>query len=180
MAMHRVHVIGASGSGKSTLARRLADRLDLPYVATDAWFWREDWQPAPQHEVQQAAYSLLARDRYVMDGNFDNLRQALWPHADCLVWLDFPLPVVAWRIARRNLGWWATGDLGWSGSQWTLARAFSGIGHALRSHGRKRRAYPGFLAEVAGARVVRLRSPSQADAWLHALPCASAAARREG
>ncbi len=42
--MKRILLIGTSGSGKSTLAKALANKLELPFVATDAFYWDADWQ----------------------------------------------------------------------------------------------------------------------------------------
>jgi ABC-type glutathione transport system ATPase component len=44
----RVLVAGTSGAGKSTLARRIAERLDLPYLEMDALFHGPDWTPRAQ------------------------------------------------------------------------------------------------------------------------------------
>ena len=42
-----INVVGTSGSGKSTLARRLAHRLELPWIELDRLYWRPNWQGAP-------------------------------------------------------------------------------------------------------------------------------------
>ncbi len=39
-----INVVGTSGSGKSTLARRLAHRLELPWIELDRLYWRPNWQ----------------------------------------------------------------------------------------------------------------------------------------
>jgi len=46
--MKRILVIGTSGSGKSTLAKTLANKLELPFVATDGFFLDDVWKLAPQ------------------------------------------------------------------------------------------------------------------------------------
>jgi len=53
----------------------------------------------------------------------------------------------------------------------TLAKALGGAWHALRSHGLKRRTYPGWLAELgAGTQVLRIGSARALAAWLEGLP----------
>ena len=37
--MQRIIIIGNSGSGKSYLARKLGERLSLPPIYLDHWFW---------------------------------------------------------------------------------------------------------------------------------------------
>jgi hypothetical protein len=58
----------------------------------------------------------------------------------------------------------------WNGQRMTLAKALSGIRHAAMSNGLKHRTYPAMLAEFPDLRVVRLRSPRAAAAWLAAGP----------
>lgn len=164
--MQRVLVIGASGSGKSTLAARLAERAGLPYVATDPLCWGEHWRPVPVGEVHRRAAGLAAGAAWVMDGNFDGARAAVWARADTIVWLDYP-PWVVWpRVLRRNVGWALGKTSVWSGNTMTLSRAWSGVRHSVRTYGGKRRDYPGYLAEFPRACVLRFRSPRAAAHWL--------------
>jgi hypothetical protein len=170
--MNRIHVIGASGSGKSTLAGQIAGRLQIPFFATDAWFWKEGWITASEEEISAAARCLFEHNRYAMDCNFDTRRQEIWSRADCIVWLDYPFLRVV--NPRRNLGWWWRGELGWSPSRWSLRRALSGIVYSARSHVRKRRLYPGWLSEHARGETHRFKTPLETQRWLNALPEVSA------
>ena len=155
-AVRRIAVLGCSGSGKSTLAAALAERLSLPYVATDAVFWASDWRPTPMAEVRAWLDAATAADSWVTDGNFDGDRDLLWARADVLVWIDLPLGRVLAQGFGRNLGWWLSGAKVWNSQRMTLAKAIDGARHQLRSHGLKRRAYPGWLAEHPQATVVRI------------------------
>jgi hypothetical protein len=166
--VRRIAVIGCSGSGKSTLAAALAARLGLPHVATDAVFWTGDWRPTPAAEVHAWLASATAAERWVTDGNFDGDRDLLWARAELIVWLDLPLAAVLGQALRRNLGWWLQGTRVWGGQRMTLAKAWGGARHALRSHGLKRRTYPAWLA-ACGARTVRLRRRASPEAWVRAV-----------
>jgi cytidylate kinase len=168
--MDRIHVIGASGSGKSTLANQVAERLRVPFFATDSWFWKEGWVVASAEEINEAVRCLFENDRYVMDGNFDHRRHEIWTRADCIVWLDYPLRLVLKRVASRNLSWWLHGERGWSPSRWTLHKALDGIAYSVRSHVRKRCLYPGYLSENATGEVFRLKTPQETAVWLSGLP----------
>lgn len=166
----RILVLGSSGSGKSTLAKALAERLGLPYAPTDHAFWTPDWRPTPPDELRAWIDGQTARDAWVLDGNFDFLRELVWARAELAVWLDFPVWVSAGRATRRNLGWVLSGQKVWNGQRMTLGKAWSGIRHAATSNGLKRRTYPAMLAEFPGLKVVRLRSPAAVAAWLAAGP----------
>lgn len=161
----RIAVVGCSGSGKSTLAAALAARLELPYVATDAVFWSADWRPTPRAEVRAWLDAASAAERWVTDGNFDGDRDLLWTRADLIVWIDLPRGRVLGQALRRNLGWWLGGARVWNGQRMTLAKALGGARHVLASHGLKRRAYPGWLAE-AGARTLCIRRSAAIDEWV--------------
>jgi hypothetical protein len=162
----RIAVVGCSGSGKSTLATRVAERLDLPYLATDTVFWTADWKPTPSGEVRAWLEVATAASAWVTDGNFDDMRDVLWARAELIVWLDLPLATTFWRVARRNFGWWLTGARVWGGLPMTFGKALGGVRHTLRSHRLKRRTYPGFLEGRPTTKVVRLTSPRQIAAWL--------------
>ena len=46
----RINVIGTSGSGKSTLSKRIAEKLNIPYVEMDALFWKPNWTESSDEE----------------------------------------------------------------------------------------------------------------------------------
>ena len=101
--MRRINVCGTSGSGKSTLARRLSAALDCPYIELDALHHRPNWQVAPDDEFRRDLTKAIAGDSWVIDGNYKKGRDLMWPRADTVVWLDYPLPVILARLTRRNL-----------------------------------------------------------------------------
>ena len=165
----RIAVLGCSGSGKSTLAAALAEKLGLPYVPTDQMFWTDDWRPTPAPEVRASISKVVAQERWVTDGNFDSDRDLLWARAELLVWLDLPLSVVLTGVIRRNLVWWRRRTPIWGGQRMTLASAFGGVRHVLRSHRLKHSVYPDWLAAFEPTPVVRLRTRSALATWLAAL-----------
>jgi adenylate kinase family enzyme len=91
--VRRILVLGSSGSGKSTLARKLAARLDLPYAPTDHAFWAPAWRPTPPEELRAWIDDQTAQDAWVLDGNFDVLRELIWSRAQLAIWLDFSVRV---------------------------------------------------------------------------------------
>ena len=169
MRTKRIVILGCSGSGKSTLAAMLARRLELPYAPSDQAYWTGDWSPTPADQVRRWADAVTAGDRWVFDGNFDAERDLVWGRAELAVWLDLPFAVTLWRVARRNLAWWISREAIWGGQRMTLAKAWSGLRHAGRSHPRKRAGYPALLAEFPHLDQVRITSSRQLTAWLASL-----------
>ncbi len=164
--MKRVAVIGNSGAGKSTLAAALSVKAGLPLIASDPFYWERDWQAAPAHLVRQRITEAAAADAWVLDGNFVSERGEVWARADTIIWLDYPLPLVLWRVLRRNLGWFFTRRITWSGNRMTWRSAWSGIRHAHRGFAEKRATFPAYLQEFPHLTVLHFHSPHQVNSWL--------------
>ncbi len=100
--MKRICIIGTSGSGKTTLGKALAQRLRLPFVDSDSFYWQSGWQPASQAVLQEKIFAATSGQAWVFDGNYLSLRDFVWQRADTIVWLDFSLSVVLSRVCWRN------------------------------------------------------------------------------
>jgi len=103
MPMKRVLVIGNPGAGKTTLAVKLGRILDLPVHHLDNLFWRPGWKKS-DHETWLARINqLIAEDRWLIDGTYDNTLHIRLPRADTVVYLDFPTRLCLWRILARTV-----------------------------------------------------------------------------
>lgn len=168
----RAVIVGTTGSGKTTLARQLAQRLGVPHVELDALNWGPNWTPASIDVFRQRTAQALSADAWVVDGNYSRVREIIWSRAETVVWLDYALPVVLWRLARRTLRRIITREVLWGGNRETWRSQFlsreSLLLWALQTYGRRRREYPELLSrtEYAHLQVVRLRSPQATEAWL--------------
>src|SRR5579871_6058918 len=91
-AAHRIVVVGSTGSGKTTLARHLACRLHLAHVELDALHWDANWVPAPTPIFRERVDAALSGPAWAVDGNYSKVRDIVWPRADTVIWLDYPLP----------------------------------------------------------------------------------------
>ncbi len=101
-SVRRIAVIGTSGSGKTTTARTLAGRLRLLHVELDALHWDAGWSMAPLAVFRERVAQALAGDAWVVDGNYGKVRDLIWPRAELLVWLDYGLPIIFWRLLWRS------------------------------------------------------------------------------
>ena len=98
-AGRRIVVVGTTGSGKTTVAAELAKRLHAPHVELDALHWGPAWTEVPDDVFRERTLEAIARDSWVADGNYHQIRDILWPRADAILWLDYSFPVV-FRQAR--------------------------------------------------------------------------------
>lgn len=174
-SLRRVAVVGATGSGKTRLAQALARRLAVRHVELDALFWEPGWRPADREVFRARVAAALACPGWVTDGNYHPVRDLVWRPATALIWLDYPLPLVLWRLARRTARRLMTREELWNGNRERLSENLlsrdSLFLWALQSHPRQRREYPAELArpEYAHLAVVHLRRPHETDQWLTSL-----------
>ena len=162
--------MGSSCAGKTTVAAVLAGRLGIPHVELDALHHGPNWQEVTAEELRAKVDAALAgRDGWVVDGNYmGKLGRSLIDQADTIVWLDLPLRTLLRRMWLRTAGrvrdrveLWSPGNfeswrsflVSWNGLLW----------YTIRNHYRRRWEWP---ARFEGGNVVRLRSPSEVDAWL--------------
>ncbi|MEQ9261432.1 MAG: AAA family ATPase [Roseovarius sp.] len=103
--VRRIAIIGAPGSGKSTLARSIGQRMGLPVYHMDHIHWKPGWVPRPGEEKLKLARDVLAREAWVFEGGFDAIQEERMARAQVMIWLDLPLRLRAWRVARRTLVW---------------------------------------------------------------------------
>ena len=122
--MLRVAIVGTSCSGKTTLARTIADANGIIHIELDAIHWRPNWTPMPIHEFREAVEAEVARDEWVMDGNYSEVRDIIWARATHLVWLNIPFLTVFWRAISRTLKRVVTREELFSGNRETLRLAF--------------------------------------------------------
>ncbi|MCO6450644.1 MAG: hypothetical protein J5I90_07620 [Caldilineales bacterium] len=87
--MQRVLVIGSGGAGKSTFARRLAAFTRLPLYHLDRLFWHPNWTRTPEDTWQGVVQSLIATDRWIMDGNYGGTSSPRMRRADTIIWIDY-------------------------------------------------------------------------------------------
>ncbi|HEU5012692.1 MAG TPA: hypothetical protein VFT66_09125 [Roseiflexaceae bacterium] len=170
--MNRIVVIGAAGSGKSTMAARLACMLGCPFVEPDGLFWDANWTPAPTDVFRARVAAALHGDRWTFGGNYSGVRDIVWGRADTLIWLDYALPVVFWRLLRRSLRRVITREALWNGNRETWRGQFwsrdSLFLFMLQTHARRRRELPIALSGPAyqHLHVLRFRAPRATERWV--------------
>lgn len=170
--MQRISVVGTSGSGKTTLAKALARRLDYAHIELDALHWESDWQMATLDLFRTRVAQAVGQPQWVTDGNYSKVRDIVWARADTVVWLDYSLPLILWRLLFRTLRRILTQEELWNGNRVSFRRTFlsrdSILWWAIKMYPRRRREYPELLTrpEYAHLQTIHFRSPRQTRAWL--------------
>ena len=112
----RVAVIGCPGGGKSTFSRALRDRVGLPLYHLDAIYWRDDRTHLSREEFYPLMREIIAREEWIMDGNYNATLEWRISACDLLIFLDYPAEVcLAGVRARRgqkrsDMPWVEEGD----------------------------------------------------------------------
>jgi adenylate kinase family enzyme len=164
----KIAVVGNTGSGKTIFARRLAEALAVSHVELDALFWQPGWEPLPTEQFRARVERALGADGWVVDGNyFGRLGERVLAQADLVVWLDPPLGTIIVRLLRRTVARVRSNEQMWGTNRETWRGAFlsreSLFVWALKMHFRKRAERSKAIERYPH---VRLRSPSEAAAWI--------------
>jgi adenylate kinase family enzyme len=99
--VRRVLIIGPCGSGKSTLARELAPRMGLPLVHMDQLGWQAGWVETEKAELNARLADAVAKESWLIEGNYGSVLPPRLERADTVIYLDFPIRLCLWRLLRR-------------------------------------------------------------------------------
>jgi len=166
--VQRIVVVGCAGSGKSTLSRELADRTGLPLTERDAL------GVLGSREYRDALAALARGSRWILDGAPYYEDDLIYGAADTVIILDYPRPLVMWRVLRRSVAvelsrrtvgaHHPSGPRAWLDREhplrwaWTSHRQRHEEGLALTTR-----------PDLANAQVIRFTRPTRTSHWLHQL-----------
>ena len=88
--MKRVIVIDCSGSGKSVFSRSFANLTKLPLYHLDTIWWKEDGSHIERSEFDARLCEILARDEWIIDGNYSRTMEQRIVACDTVVFFDLP------------------------------------------------------------------------------------------
>ncbi|NWC95066.1 MULTISPECIES: AAA family ATPase [unclassified Pseudomonas] len=100
----RIYISGASGAGVTTLGGALADRLHLPHVDVDDYYWYPTDPPFEQSRPPEERVVLLSQaladSPWVLSGSMDGWGAEVIQNAGLVVFIETP---TAQRIERLKL-----------------------------------------------------------------------------
>jgi len=171
----RINVIGTSGSGKSTLAKRIAEKLDIPYIELDELFWKPNWTESTDEEfLPKVAHAVSGAD-WVLDGNYSRSHHIKTARTQMVVYLDLPFHVVLYRIFSRSIIRSFKQQELWSGNKETLWKHLftrdSMIWWVIKTFHKNRKRYILLFdgVEYSHIKFVRLRSSNDVEYFISQL-----------
>ncbi len=149
----------------------------MPCIELDALNWQPGWRDllrSDPDEFGRRVAIAIAADGWVLDGNYDRVRDLVWRQATHLVWLDYQRPIIMYRVTRRTLVRAALGTELWAGNRerWPhMLRPSHPIRWAWSTWHRRRREVEECITQhdYAHLVVLRLRRPSEARKLLSQL-----------
>lgn len=159
--MKKVIVLGSPGAGKSTFARKLRDLTGLPLYYLDRIWHKPDRTTVSREEFDAALGEILARDEWIIDGNYNRTIERRLIACDTAILLDYPVEVcIAGAMARvgqeREEMPWTEETLDSEFARYIEAFAAQQLPHVYE-----------LLAQYGkGRNILIFHSREEADAWL--------------
>ena len=167
--MRKVLVVGSGGAGKSTFARRLGALLDIEVVHLDSLYWQAGWVETPKDVWAEMVAGAVRRDAWIMDGNYSGTFDIRIEACDTLIFLDMPRLTCLRRVLQRFIRYrgrtrpdmteGCAEQLNWEFILWIWnypKKQRVKVLELMREH-------------AAGKRMIRLRSPAEAERYLAAV-----------
>jgi adenylate kinase family enzyme len=98
----RIIIVGNSGSGKSYMGKKLSEITNLPLIHLDNVFWQPNWVKTPREEWIKKQRSLIEKEKWIIDGNYNSTLELRFEAADLVIFLDINRFVCLISAFRRH------------------------------------------------------------------------------
>ena len=99
----RIVIVGTCGCGKTTLGKALSKKLNIPFVDLDDLVWDQNWVMREHADFEARLEKELQKEAFIFAGNHTRIKERIWSFADYVIWLDFPLPLLIYRVIKRSI-----------------------------------------------------------------------------
>ena len=101
--MNRIIVIGSGGAGKSTFSKKLHKITNLELIHLDVLYWRPNWERTPVELWEKTMHELVAKDKWIIDGNHDDTLKIRLDRADTIIFFDLPRSTCVFNAVKRTV-----------------------------------------------------------------------------
>ena len=173
----RIAVIGTTASGKSTLAKQLADTFEYDFIELDALHWEPNWKEAQLSVFRGRVEEAVKSQAWVVAGNYSKVRDLIWKRAEFIIWLDYPFPIIFWRLLTRTIRRAVSREELWNGNResfwphlklWSEESLFNWL---FKTYWRRKRETPALLSrpEYNSIHSICFKHPHETERWLMGL-----------
>lgn len=113
--MNKIVIIGCPGAGKTAFARKLSDSIGIELYHLDMIWHRPDKTHISREEFDETLGCLLAKDSWIVDGNYLRTMERRILAADTVFFFDLPTEICL-RGATERLGR-DRSDIPWSDNE---------------------------------------------------------------
>ena len=102
--LKRIVIYGGSGSGKSSFAMELGNLLYKKVIHLDDLYHKPGWKEIDPNEFQDIITEIIAKDSWIIDGNYSIVRHKILDRATFVIILKPPTYINIWRLFWRTVG----------------------------------------------------------------------------
>lgn len=104
----KIHIFGASGSGVTTLGNQLSQKLGIPYLDSDDFFWHDTVVPFTERRDAEIRNKMISEemnrnDNFILGGSIIHWGEKIFPEFDLIVFLYLPPAVRMERLRSREI-----------------------------------------------------------------------------
>lgn len=99
----RICIVGNCGSGKSSLAIKIGEKLGTDVHHLDNICYDENWQKKPVIGIGKELKLILAKDRWIIDGNHKSTFDLRFARAELVIFVDINPLICAYRAFLRMI-----------------------------------------------------------------------------
>lgn len=98
----KIVILGSAGSGKTTLANYMGKKTNIEVIHLDKIFWLPNWEVRPEEQWKITIDELVAKDSWIMDGNYINTLEERLKNADLVIMLDIKTSICVFSVIYRT------------------------------------------------------------------------------
>ncbi|WP_338057521.1 AAA family ATPase [Shimazuella soli] len=121
----RIWIIGTSGTGKTTLAKIICQSLNLTHYELDEYFWGPEWTKLDEGEFLDKISRICTLEQWVIDGLYMQAKDIITNQVDTIIWLDFKIQLILYRIIVRTFKNLINRKQLWNGNRENIIHIFS-------------------------------------------------------
>lgn len=170
----KIIVLGSSCSGKTTLGKKLAAIKQAKPIDLDDLNWLPGWKNCSTEDLlKKIEKEIWGEDRWIISGNYRNTHPLTMPQATCVIWLDFPLRIILWRMVKRTLTRIITKEEVCNGNYETIYGAFLDeenlFSYTINTYKDRKKQFLMLGEQYPHLEIIRLQSPKELTQFLNSL-----------